>query len=124
MAEYRIFRVRDVEPLMDKLVEKIFDHFRMDRQFVIAARKFCNRPFAANDGECRNAVHGERFQVIATKKHHGIGFGVVQDFSKLTHSRDARVEHLRILVGWPDHQLRRMNGTECGDNFAHKIPPA
>ena len=122
VAEHRIFGVRGIEALMNELAEKIFRHLGMDRQFVIPARKFRDRPFAADNGKSRNAVHGECFQVIATQKHYDVRICFVQNRSKLAHGCDAGVEHLRVLVGRPDNQLRRMNRTKCGDDFAHVIP--
>ena len=123
MSEYGVLGVRDIEALVDQLVEKILGHFCMDRQIVISARKLCNRPGSPDEGESGDTVHRKRFQVIAAKKDDDLGLGFIQDFSKLTHRRDTSIQHFGLFIRRPDDQLWRVNRAECSNNFAHAFTP-
>ena len=120
MAELGVFRIRDVEAVIDdQLVEDVFGELAMDRQVVLAAGELGNRPIARDDREARDARHGKRLDVIGPEEQNRVGLGLVQDPAELLHVAAGLIELLRVLVRRPREHVRRVARADGGYDFSH-----
>ena len=122
MAELGIFRVRDVEVVVDdQLVEDVLGHLAMDRQVVLAAGELGDGPVPRDDRKTRDARDRKRFDVIGAEEQDRIRLGLVEDLAELLHPGAGLIELLRVLVGRPREHVRRMARADGRNDFTHGI---
>ena len=124
MAELGIFRVGDVEVVLDhQLVEDVFGQVAMNRQIVLAAREPGNRPVTRHDRKTGHAGDREGFDMIGAEKQDGIRLGLVENLAELAHAVAGLIELLRVLVGRPREHVRGVARTDGSDDFTHGVLP-
>jgi hypothetical protein len=111
VVERRLLRVEEVEPALDPLLDDRAGERLVDGEPVAIAAEAPHALGAGVDGEGRNRVQEEGFDVIAG--HHGDGVGS-ERLEPLLDAREGRVhpQHQLAVLGVGSRQELRRVGTD------------
>jgi len=123
MPKKSVLGIRNVKAIKNELFQQIFGKLAMVWQIVFMPAVLGQDAISTDDRERRNAGHAECVEVIAAKEKNGVGFGFIQEFSKLSHGADAGFRLLDNFIRRPRQKMRRMTHAKCCNDFTHRSTP-